>query len=129
MLLLLLLYLSVAVYSGEYIVEGIIPEVDGLLVSIGPITTMPSFTESFGPVSSTLQGLIVSTILIPAAFASFLAGALADRLGRIYAMMIGAVVFGTGAALEAGSITIPMLITGRAVTGVGEGLFFSITAV
>lgn len=90
---------------------------------------MPSFTESFGSVSSTLHGLIVSTILIPAALASFLAGALADRLGRVYAMMIGAVVFGTGAALEAGSITISMLIVGRAVKGIGEGLFFSITAV
>ena len=90
---------------------------------------MPSFTESFGPVSSTLHGLIVSTILIPAALASFLAGALADRLGRIYAMMIGAVIFGTGAALEAGSVRISMLIVGRAVTGIGQGLFFSITAV
>ena len=90
---------------------------------------MPSFTESFGPVSSSLHGVIVSTILIPAAVASFLAGSLADKLGRIHAVMIGAVIFGTGAALEAGSITISMLIVGRAVAGIGEGLFFSITAV
>lgn len=90
---------------------------------------MPFFTESFGPMSSTLHGLVVSTILIPAAVASFLAGSLADRLGRIRAMMIGAVIFGIGAALEAGSITISMLIAGRAVAGIGEGLFFSITAV
>lgn len=79
--------------------------------------------------SSTMHGLVVSTILIPAAVASFLAGSLADRLGRIHAIMIGAAIFGTGAALEAGSVTVSMLIVARAVTGVGEGLFFSITAV
>lgn len=97
--------------------------------TIGPITTMPSFKETFGPMSSSTHGLVVSTILIPAAVASFLAGSLADKLGRIHAVMIGAVVFGTGAALEAGSVSIAMLIVGRAVTGIGEGLFFSVTAV
>ena len=44
-------------------------------------------------------------------------------------MAIGAVVVGFGAALEAGSMHIAMVFIGRLITGIGEGLFLSITAV
>ena len=35
--------------------------------TIGPITAMPQFAVSFGTLSATVHGLVVSTILIPAA--------------------------------------------------------------
>jgi MFS family permease len=38
-------------------------------------------------------------------------------------MMIGALIFGLGAALETGSTNIAMFITGRVIAGIGEGLF------
>lgn len=93
--------------------------------TIGPITTMPQFYITFGNLSATVHGLVVSTILIPAAISSFFGGHLANAVGRPRATAIGAGVFGLGAAIECASVKLAMLIVGRAVKGVGEGLFLS----
>lgn len=90
---------------------------------IGPITVMESFISQFGTQSATVHGLIVSSILVPAAVSSFFAGRLADLLGRPKGIAIGALIFGLGAALEAGAISLAMFIVGRIVEGVGEGLY------
>lgn len=90
---------------------------------------MDQFTDTFGHVTPTLHGLIVSSILISGALSSFMAGHLADSVGRPLGMSIGAIVFCAGAALEAGSIHLAMLFIGRLITGVGEGLFLSTTVV
>jgi MFS family permease len=86
---------------------------------------MPEFTKTFGTLSSTIHGVVVSSILIPAATASFFAGHLADKVGRGRAIAFGGLIYGIGAALEAGSVHLAMLIIGRALAGVGEGLFLS----
>ena len=96
---------------------------------IGPVTAMPGFADSFGTFSPTIHGLIVSSILLPAAFTSFFAGHLADKVGRLKAIMIGASIFGVGAALEAGAVSLGMFIPGRALAGVGEGFFLSTVVV
>jgi MFS family permease len=93
--------------------------------TIGPITTMPQFEQTIGHLSSTVHGLVVSTILITAAIASFFGGHLANAFGRPKAIAIGAFIFGVGATLEAASVVLAMLIAGRAIKGVGEGLFLS----
>jgi sugar porter (SP) family MFS transporter len=90
---------------------------------IGPVTVMTSFTNHFGSQSATIHGLIVSAILIPAAFSSFFAGRIADILGRPSAIAIGALIFGAGAALEAGAMQIGMFVAGRVIEGLGEGLY------
>lgn len=90
---------------------------------IGPVTVMNSYVSSFGSVSSTVHGLIVSAILIPAAISSFFAGKVADILGRSRGISLGAFIFGLGAALEAGAADLAMFIVGRCVEGVGEGLY------
>lgn len=90
---------------------------------------MSQFADTFGKVSATVHGLIVSSILITGALSSFMAGHLADTLGRPKGMMVGGIVFGIGAALEAGSVHIAMLFIGRLITGIGEGLFLSTTVV
>lgn len=90
---------------------------------IGPVTVMNSYVASLGSVSSTVHGLIVSTILIPAAISSFFAGKVADILGRPKAISLGAFIFGLGAALEAGAADLAMFIVGRCVEGIGEGLY------
>ncbi|PSN59113.1 general substrate transporter, partial [Corynespora cassiicola Philippines] len=97
--------------------------------TIGPITSMPRFTETFGAVSASVHGLIVSSILTTGALSSFLAGHLADAIGRPRSMAVGAVIFGIGAALEAGSGHLAMLLVGRLITGAGEGMFLSTTVV
>jgi sugar porter (SP) family MFS transporter len=115
---------------APYIFCCILISVGGLLFGldtgcIGPITTMPTFLDSFGPLSSTIHGILVSSILIPASLTSFFAGNVADYLGRINTCSIGGLVFAAGTALEAGAQNLAMLFVGRCITGVGEGLFLS----
>jgi SP family arabinose:H+ symporter-like MFS transporter len=52
-----------------------------------------------------------------ASLASFASGWLSDRYSRKYTIMIGAYIFALGAALEAGSTKLPMLIVGRLIVG------------
>jgi sugar porter (SP) family MFS transporter len=115
---------------APYILCCILISIGGLLFGldtgcIGPITTMPTFLDSFGPLSSTIHGILVSSILIPASLTSFFAGNVADHLGRINTCSIGGLVFAAGTALEAGAQNLAMLFVGRCITGVGEGLFLS----
>lgn len=93
--------------------------------TIGPVTAMPSFTETFGVLSSVKHGIVISSVLLPATFASLLAGPLSDGWGRTRAVALGAIVFALGAALEASAFGIGMLIAARCVVGIGEGLFLS----
>ncbi|KAF1967064.1 putative MFS sugar transporter [Bimuria novae-zelandiae CBS 107.79] len=121
-------------HPPRYILASILAGLGGFLFgldtgTIGPVTAMSQFTDTFGVLSATMHGLIVSCILITGALASFMAGHLADTVGRPLGMGIGAAVFGAGAALEAGAVHIGMLFVGRLITGVGEGLFLSTTVV
>ncbi|KAA8569810.1 hypothetical protein MFRU_064g00180 [Monilinia fructicola] len=114
----------------KYIQASIIISIGGILFgldtgTIGPLTVMPQFDESFGTLSSTVHGLLVSTILIPAALASMFTGHLANALGRLAATAIGSFIFGIGAAIECSSFALPQLFVGRAIKGIGEGFFLS----
>ncbi len=123
-------WLKAVLHPPQYLTASVIISLGGLLNgldtgTIGPVTTMPSFTDTFGELSSFLHGLVVSSILLPATFASIFAGALSDSLDRTRAVAIGALVFAIGAALEASASNLGMLIAGRCVVGIGEGLFLS----
>ncbi|RDW66982.1 general substrate transporter-10 [Coleophoma crateriformis] len=118
------------VHPPKYVEAAVLISLGGALFgfdtgTIGPITTMPQFAITFGNLSATVHGLVVSTILIPAAVSSFFGGHLANAVGRPRATAIGAGVFGLGAAIECASVKLAMLIVGRGVKGVGEGLFLS----
>lgn len=90
---------------------------------IGSVTVMKSYVSDFCSKSATIHGLIVSAILIPAAVSSLFAGRVADILGRPQSITIDALIFGIGAALEAGAVTIAMFVVGRVIEGIGEGLY------
>lgn len=92
---------------------------------IGPVTTMPTFTDYFGHLSSGEHGIVVSSLLLSATIASLFAGSLSDTLGHPRAIAIGSLVFAIGAALEAAAKNLVMFIIGRIVVGIGEGLFLS----
>ncbi|OBT81145.1 hypothetical protein VE02_10105, partial [Pseudogymnoascus sp. 03VT05] len=96
---------------------------------IGPVTVMTQFADSFGDFSETAHGAIVSAILIPAAITALFGGHLADSVGRVKAIALGAAIFGVGAALEAGAAHIAMFVVGRGLAGVGEGFFLSTISV
>ncbi|KAI2635696.1 general substrate transporter [Hypomontagnella submonticulosa] len=111
-----------------YVVASILCSLGGFLFGvdtgiIGPVTVMDDFKEYVGNPSPTIHGLIVSSILIPAAISSFFAGRVADALGRTRGIAIGSLIFGIGAALEAASTHIAMFVVGRIVEGIGEGLY------
>jgi MFS family permease len=111
-----------------YVIASILCSLGGFLFGhdtgiIGPVTVMDDFTKYVGNPSPTIHGLIVSSILIPAAISSFFAGKLADRLGRTRGIAIGSFIFGLGAAIEAAAVHIGMFVVGRIVAGVGEGLY------
>lgn len=90
---------------------------------------MKSFSDSFGPLSASKHGAIVSSILLPAAFTSVFAGNLADVYGRTRIIMIGAIIFGIGAALQSTAFQLSQFILGRVIEGFGEGLFLATVTV
>ncbi|RKU39805.1 hypothetical protein DL546_000241 [Coniochaeta pulveracea] len=111
-----------------YVVAALVCSLGGFLFGmdtgiIGPVTVMEDFKRYVGTPSPTIHGLIVSSILIPAAISSFFAGRLADILGRSRSIATGAFIFGLGCALEAGAVHIGMFVVGRVVEGIGEGLY------
>lgn len=121
-------------HPPKYTAYSLLVSLGGLLFGldtgcIGPVTTMPQFLATVGPLSSTVHGLVVSSILIPAALASFFAGGLADFLGRPRTVGLGGLIFALGCALEASAAGLPQLFVGRIITGVGEGLFMSVMTV
>ncbi|KAM0278047.1 hypothetical protein ACHAQH_005416 [Verticillium albo-atrum] len=93
--------------------------------SIGPVTTMPSFENTFGHVSPTMHGVIVSSVLIPGALTALVAGVLADRFGHVRLFSLGALIYAVGAALECAAPVLGVFVFGRLIKGVGEGLFLS----
>ncbi|KFY17269.1 hypothetical protein V492_00787, partial [Pseudogymnoascus sp. VKM F-4246] len=86
---------------------------------------MPSFTRTFGVLSPTLHGLVVSSVLLTTTVASLFAGAISDSIGRTRAIVIGALLFAIGASIEASAPTLPVFIAGRCIAGLGQGTNFS----
>ncbi len=72
-----------------------------------------------------MRGFTVSLIMLAGAFPAFFAGQLADRFGRLRITMAGALLFVVGAALEGGAYDFPMFLVGRALCGLGEGMWLS----
>lgn len=78
---------------------------------------------SIAVLTPTMRGLTVSFLLLAGAIPSLVAGALADKYGHLRIVLAGALCFTLGAAVEAGSINLAMLLVGRSLAGIGEGLF------
>ncbi|KIY66042.1 general substrate transporter [Cylindrobasidium torrendii FP15055 ss-10] len=93
--------------------------------SIGPITVMPQFEERFGKISPGVQGVLVSSILITASFSSFFSGPLSQRISRTFTISLGALLFAIGRAVAASGMTLAQFFVGRALAGLGEGVFMS----
>jgi MFS family permease len=86
---------------------------------------MPFFATSIGDLTPFLRGFTVSLIMLTGAFACFLAGQLADRFGRLAIVAVGALVFAVGAVLEGAATSLGVFLAGRALCGIGEGLWLS----
>ncbi|KAM0756661.1 general substrate transporter [Meredithblackwellia eburnea MCA 4105] len=97
--------------------------------TIGAITTMKQFETQFGALSDITRGLVVSCILLTSAFTGIVGGTVSDRLSRKRTTSLGCAIFAVGMGIACGSSTLGMLIAGRCIAGLGEGLFLSCVAV
>ncbi len=86
---------------------------------------MPQFAQVFGELSATMRGFTVSLIMLMGALPAFFTGQLADRFGHLRIVLVGASVFCVGCALQGGAVNLPMLLVGRALAGLGEGLWLT----
>ncbi|KAF2133665.1 general substrate transporter [Dothidotthia symphoricarpi CBS 119687] len=115
-------------WPSRYIVSSVLCSFGGFLFGmdtsiIGPVTVMDKYIADFGTASAIVHGLIVSSILIPAAISSFFAGRVADAVGRTKGISLGGLIFGFGVVLQAAAVHLAMFIVGRVIEGIGEGIF------
>ncbi|KAL4745207.1 hypothetical protein BDW72DRAFT_211644 [Aspergillus terricola var. indicus] len=78
---------------------------------------------------TTHQGGIVSVYYLGCIFGCFAGGWLADRIGRINGLFIGAVFAVVGGALQAAIQSSDFMLVARVVTGIGTGALTGITPV
>ena len=86
---------------------------------------MPQFAESFGDLSSTKRGFIVSLLLLTGAIPAVVAGQLANRFGHLRIILAGLSIFSIGCALQSGATGLPDLLIGRSLAGLGIGLLLT----
>lgn len=89
------------------------------------MTVMPQFESQFGKLSPSLQGALVSCILLTAAVVSFISGPISDRISRTHTITLGGLVYALGAVIGCSSRSLPQLFVGRCICGIGEGFFIS----
>ncbi|PQE08091.1 putative sugar transporter protein [Rutstroemia sp. NJR-2017a BVV2] len=95
----------------------------GLLTGAAFTKQFPQIdTTGTGNGSSSLQGTVVAIYEIGCFFGSIFCFLFGEWLGRRKCIMIGCVVLSIGAALQASANTIPQLIVGRIVAGLGNGM-------
>ncbi|KAK1635876.1 major facilitator superfamily domain-containing protein [Colletotrichum phormii] len=97
--------------------------------TIGSVVHMKQFATTFGDLSATVRGITVSMILLTGIIPSLLAGQLADKYGRLRIISPGAALFALGALLQTTSFSLGQFILGRAVSGIGQGVFLGNIAV
>lgn len=85
---------------------------------------MHQFTSSFGKLSSFVLGISVSMVMLAAVIPSLVTGTLSDKHGRLKIIAPGAVLCGIGAILQGSAFNLGQFIVGRAISGVGQGMFY-----
>ena len=88
-------------------------ESESILGIITDTIAQTMFLSYFKHPRASLIGTVVSMLQAGAAGGAGIAAPMNDRLGRKKAMMIGAACGVVGAALQAGAVSIAMLIVGR----------------
>jgi MFS family permease len=90
-------------------------------------TILPAITTDLGGLD--LYGWSFSAFLLSKLFATTLAGEEVDRQGPAWPFTIGVVVFAIGLLLAGGAPSMPILIVGRVIQGLGSGVIGSVAYV
>ncbi|KAK5174814.1 uncharacterized protein LTR77_001897 [Saxophila tyrrhenica] len=88
----------------------------------GGLLSNPTFLDRFNHPGATLQGQIVSTYTIGCIIGSVIIIPTGDMLGRRRATIFGCTVVAIGGILQASAFTLPHMIVGRIVSGIGIGI-------
>lgn len=80
------------------------------------------FLNTFGNPSVTIQGQIVATYDIGCILGTLVSMLFGDRLGRRRCILIGCCILMVGAVLQTASYSLPQMIVGRVVAGLGNGM-------
>ena len=83
---------------------------------------MPQFSRLFGQLSFVMRGFTISFLMLMGATPAFFARQLANRFGHLRIVLLGAAFFCVGSALQGSAKHLPLLLVGRALAGLGEGL-------
>ncbi|RDH17177.1 MFS sugar transporter [Aspergillus niger ATCC 13496] len=95
----------------------------GLLTWTAFTRTFPEIdTTATGHGSSSLQGTVTAIYEIGCFFGAIIALLIGERIGRRMCIIAGCIILSIGAALQCSAYSIPHLIVGRIVAGVGNGL-------
>lgn len=94
---------------------------------MGIIAAAVIFVKSSFALSTFMEELVVSIVLIGAMIGAITAGAIADRIGRRATLVWAAAIFILGSVLSPLAPNVYVLIVARAIIGIGIG-FSSVTA-
>ena len=99
---------------------------------MGGLLTLGSFVKTFPQINtvdnpgnnhiSTIQGISVSSYNIGCFMGAVLTIFVGDLLGRRKMILVGSSIMVVGATLQCSAMSLPHLIVGRLVTGVGNGM-------
>jgi MFS family permease len=82
----------------------------------------PNFISTFNNPSSTLQGHITATYDLGSFLGAIITMWLGNRWGSRKIILLGCMILIVGAVMQAASYHVPVLIVGRFVAGVGNGM-------
>lgn len=80
------------------------------------------FLETFNHPNTSIQGQIVATYDIGCIIGTFVSMLIGDRLGRRRCILLGCIILIIGGILQATSYSLPHMIIGRIIAGIGNGL-------
>ncbi|KFA56533.1 hypothetical protein S40293_01115 [Stachybotrys chartarum IBT 40293] len=92
--------------------------------TVGSQIHMPQFVGSLGAASALATGITVSVFMLTGIVPALCAGQLADQHGRLRVMLPGVALFVAGVALQAAAASRAQFVAGRALAGVGHGVFY-----
>ncbi|KPI36291.1 Sugar transporter STL1 [Cyphellophora attinorum] len=95
----------------------------------GGIASGPAFVEHFNHPSATLTGHTAAIYDIGCLLGAVFAFFIASRVGHRYALLLGSAIVTVGAVIQTSSVSIGMLIAGRVIGGIGNGLNTSVSPV
>jgi SP family galactose:H+ symporter-like MFS transporter len=115
--------------GGFVLLVSSIAALGGLLFGYdtGVISGAILFIQKTFSLSTQMQEITVSVVLIGAIIGALLAGGAADQFGRRVTLIAAGVVFAAGALLSAFAPSVDVLLVGRLIVGVAIGLS-SVTA-